>query len=175
MWFDASNLERNLYLTVQFLEMGVPLVLALEHDGRSAQPGHPVEPGASEPRAGLPRGASGSRYSGGGDRAQGAHTVGRRQTPPRRLRPGPGGLREAGRVPRSRLISKTRPTEPTAAGWRSSCSGRGPTPPPRPWRLPRYWTRPAISGSSSGTARGKQRTSTSPTPGSGMPIPWPSG
>lgn len=26
---DASNLERNLYLTVQFLELGVPLVLAL--------------------------------------------------------------------------------------------------------------------------------------------------
>jgi ferrous iron transport protein B len=26
---DASNLERNLYLAVQFLEMGTPLVLAL--------------------------------------------------------------------------------------------------------------------------------------------------
>ena len=26
---DASNLERNLYLTVQFLEMGIPLILAL--------------------------------------------------------------------------------------------------------------------------------------------------
>ena len=26
---DASNLERNLYLTVQLLEMGVPVVLAL--------------------------------------------------------------------------------------------------------------------------------------------------
>ena len=26
---DASNLERNLYLTVQLLEMGVPLILAL--------------------------------------------------------------------------------------------------------------------------------------------------
>lgn len=26
---DAANLERNLYLTVQLLEMGVPVVLAL--------------------------------------------------------------------------------------------------------------------------------------------------
>src|SRR4030042_3138460 len=26
---DASNLERNLYLTVQFMEMGIPLLIAL--------------------------------------------------------------------------------------------------------------------------------------------------
>ncbi len=29
---DSSNLERNLYLAVQFLEMGIPVCIALEHD-----------------------------------------------------------------------------------------------------------------------------------------------
>ena len=33
---DASNIERNLYLTMQILELGIPTVLA-QHDGRGAQ------------------------------------------------------------------------------------------------------------------------------------------
>ena len=30
---DASNIERNLYLTTQLLEMGIPVVVGAEHDG----------------------------------------------------------------------------------------------------------------------------------------------
>ena len=30
---DASNLERNLYLTLQLIELGKPVILALEYDG----------------------------------------------------------------------------------------------------------------------------------------------
>ena len=37
---DASNLERNLYLTIQFLELGIPHLRGLEHDRRGKKPGH---------------------------------------------------------------------------------------------------------------------------------------
>lgn len=33
---DATNIERNLYLTLQLLELRVPMVLALQYDGRGA-------------------------------------------------------------------------------------------------------------------------------------------
>lgn len=36
---DASNLERNLYLTVQLLELGVPLIVALNMSDLAAQRG----------------------------------------------------------------------------------------------------------------------------------------
>ncbi len=34
---DASSLERNLYLTLQLLELGIPCVVALEHAGYRQQ------------------------------------------------------------------------------------------------------------------------------------------
>jgi ferrous iron transport protein B len=37
---DASNLERNLYLTVQFIELGVPLVLAFNMSDQARARGH---------------------------------------------------------------------------------------------------------------------------------------
>ncbi len=37
---DASNLERNLYLTTQLAEMQVPLLLAGEHDRRGRRQRH---------------------------------------------------------------------------------------------------------------------------------------
>lgn len=39
---DAANLERNLYLTAQLVEMGLPMVVALNHDrpGRTAAAEH---------------------------------------------------------------------------------------------------------------------------------------
>ena len=30
---DATNIERNLYLTMQLMELDIPMVLALEYDG----------------------------------------------------------------------------------------------------------------------------------------------
>ena len=34
---DATNIERNLYLTLQMIEMQVPMVLGAEYDGRGAR------------------------------------------------------------------------------------------------------------------------------------------
>jgi ferrous iron transport protein B len=66
---DATNLERNLYLTVQLLEMRVPMVVALnmmdvarrrgvriDPEGLARELGCPVIPGA-DPRGGRPAGA----------------------------------------------------------------------------------------------------------------------
>ena len=40
---DASNLERNLYLTLQFMEMGVPVILALNMMDVAVQRGMSVD------------------------------------------------------------------------------------------------------------------------------------
>jgi len=50
---DATNLERNLYLTVQLLELGIPVVMALNiHDEAEAK-GFRIDAGAIEERLGV--------------------------------------------------------------------------------------------------------------------------
>jgi ferrous iron transport protein B len=51
---DASNLERNLYLTTQILEMGVPLVVALNMTDVAADQGTHVNPKLLAERLGCP-------------------------------------------------------------------------------------------------------------------------
>ena len=33
---DATNIERNLYLSLQLMELDIPMVTSLEYDGRNA-------------------------------------------------------------------------------------------------------------------------------------------
>ncbi|MEW5949845.1 MAG: FeoB small GTPase domain-containing protein [Thermodesulfobacteriota bacterium] len=40
---DASNLERNLYLTTQFMELGVNLVIVLNMSDRAEESGHKID------------------------------------------------------------------------------------------------------------------------------------
>lgn len=46
---DASNLERNLYLSTQFLELGVPMVIALNMIDVAEKRNHDQCPGAGKP------------------------------------------------------------------------------------------------------------------------------
>ena len=39
---DASNLERNLYLTTQLIELRAPLVLRVQHERCRRGPGHSI-------------------------------------------------------------------------------------------------------------------------------------
>lgn len=51
---DASNLERNLYLTVQVLEIGLPTVVALTMVDVAAGRGLEIDPDALASRLGIP-------------------------------------------------------------------------------------------------------------------------
>jgi len=51
---DASNLERNLYLTVQLMELGVPLVICLNMMDVAAARGIRVDPARLEEMLGVP-------------------------------------------------------------------------------------------------------------------------
>jgi len=51
---DASNLERNLYLTIQILEMGVPLIIALNMMDMAQAKGHNINIKALAQETGAP-------------------------------------------------------------------------------------------------------------------------
>jgi ferrous iron transport protein B len=51
---DATNLERNLYLTVQLLELGVPVVMALNIYDEAEAKGFRIDVAAIEERLGIP-------------------------------------------------------------------------------------------------------------------------
>jgi len=51
---DASNLERNLYLTVQILEMGVPMIIALNMMDMAQARGHNINIKALSQETGAP-------------------------------------------------------------------------------------------------------------------------
>jgi len=51
---DAANLERNLYLAVQILETGVPVILVLNMTDVAASRGIDVDPTALSDRLGVP-------------------------------------------------------------------------------------------------------------------------
>ncbi len=51
---DASNLERNLYLTSQLLDLGLPTVIALTMTDIAARTGQTVDAAALEKRLGVP-------------------------------------------------------------------------------------------------------------------------
>ncbi|OKH23557.1 ferrous iron transport protein B [Hydrococcus rivularis NIES-593] len=51
---DASNLERNLYLTTQMLEMGVPMVIALNMIDVARKQGLRIDPAVLSERLGCP-------------------------------------------------------------------------------------------------------------------------
>ncbi len=51
---DATNLERNLYLTVQLLELGVPVVMALNIHDEALAKGYRIDVRALEERLGIP-------------------------------------------------------------------------------------------------------------------------
>ena len=48
---DASNIERNLYLTTQLLEMGIPVVVGAEHDGYRQEARRRASMSRSSPRS----------------------------------------------------------------------------------------------------------------------------
>jgi ferrous iron transport protein B len=50
---DATNLERNLYLTVQLLELGVPVVMALNIHDEALAKGYRIDVAALEERLGI--------------------------------------------------------------------------------------------------------------------------
>ena len=50
---DATNLERNLYLTVQLLELGIPVVMALNIYDEAESRGHTIDVPAMEKMLGL--------------------------------------------------------------------------------------------------------------------------
>jgi ferrous iron transport protein B len=51
---DACNLERNLYLVVQMLELGLPVVLVLNMVDMAEKAGIRIDPGVLEERLGVP-------------------------------------------------------------------------------------------------------------------------
>src|SRR5882724_12687027 len=51
---DASNLERNLYLTTQLLELGIPVVLALNMTDVAASQGLKIDAAQLARRLGMP-------------------------------------------------------------------------------------------------------------------------
>ncbi len=51
---DASNLERNLYLTMQLVELGVPMVVALNMGDTAAEAGTTIDPAALSSELGCP-------------------------------------------------------------------------------------------------------------------------
>ncbi len=51
---DATNLERNLYLTVQLLELGIPMVMALNIHDEAERKGFRIDTAAMERMLGLP-------------------------------------------------------------------------------------------------------------------------
>ncbi|MCM0080671.1 ferrous iron transport protein B [Geomonas sp. Red32] len=50
---DSTNLERNLYLTVQILELGIPVVMALNMSDEAAGKGYRLDVGALEEMLGV--------------------------------------------------------------------------------------------------------------------------
>lgn len=50
---DSTNLERNLYLTVQLLELGIPVVLALNIYDEAEKKGYKIDAGAIEKMLGV--------------------------------------------------------------------------------------------------------------------------
>jgi ferrous iron transport protein B len=50
---DATNLERNLYLTIQLLELGIPVVMALNIHDEAVAKGYRIDVGAIEERLGI--------------------------------------------------------------------------------------------------------------------------
>ncbi len=50
---DATNLERNLYLTVQLLELGIPVVMALNIHDEAVAKGYRIDAAGIEERLGL--------------------------------------------------------------------------------------------------------------------------
>ena len=65
---DATNLERNLYLTTQILDLGLPVVVALNMMDLVEKNGDKIDVAKALQEAGLPRsgdlGAQGSRHGG---------------------------------------------------------------------------------------------------------------
>lgn len=50
---DATNLERNLYLTVQMMELGIPIVMALNIYDEAEKKGYKIDSGAIEKMLGV--------------------------------------------------------------------------------------------------------------------------
>lgn len=50
---DATNLERNLYLTVQMMELGIPIVMALNIFDEAEKKGYKIDSGAIEKMLGV--------------------------------------------------------------------------------------------------------------------------
>jgi ferrous iron transport protein B len=51
---DASNLERNLYLTIQVMEMGVPIIIALNMMDGAESKGYKIDTEAMSRETGIP-------------------------------------------------------------------------------------------------------------------------
>ena len=54
---DATNIERNLYLTLQLIDLDIPMVLALNMMDEVSANGGTIDINALEARARNPRGA----------------------------------------------------------------------------------------------------------------------
>ena len=66
---DGTNIERNLYLTTQLIELGIPVVVARQHDRPGAQERGQDRPGKAGRGAGLPGGGDLSALKGEGSMA----------------------------------------------------------------------------------------------------------
>jgi len=141
---DASNLERNLYLTVQLLEMDVPLTLALnmmdvarscgillDPEGLSRELGCPMAPVVAV----TPEGVTELE-------ARMLSVAGRRH---------PGGFDLAQEECVEQAVAVLAPyfkdqAERANNRWLALKLLEG-IPPPRPWRIPSSWSGPNIGGS----------------------------
>ena len=161
---DAANLERNLYLTVQLLEMGVPVVLALNMMDVARRHGLRIDPDRLAQELGCPV-VPVVAVTGEGKSALMAATmdVASGQSP--------GGYslnwwrRRRGRVPPA---CATRPP-PTAAGWRSNNSKATPI---TARKVPTGRTASHNGAPASRSAVAKTWISISPIRASAMPTPW---
>jgi ferrous iron transport protein B len=87
---DASNLARNLYLVLQALELGVPLVIALNMVDVARRAGLPVDPARLSAELGVPVVATVARTGTGADEVVAAvRQVAGHPQPPVLVEPGP--------------------------------------------------------------------------------------
>jgi hypothetical protein len=129
---DATNLERNLYLAVQVLELGVPVALALNMIDRAEAEGIDDRRGSAEPAAGR----AGGSYGGHPPPGPAGVWSG---WPSARLHPTPRSSTTATRwsrrslpcSPRWRCSARMRPATPRSSCWRGiswPCQALGDTP-----------------------------------------------
>ena len=132
---DASNLERHLYLTTQLLELGVPVVVALNMIDVAAAQGITIDCDRLARQLGVPVVPIQANKGNGLGRTRRRRRARRWPTPAGRRDgpPFPGGVRERGRAPARTNSAPDVPDVPRRAG---CCSTSAAT--PSSWLVERY-------------------------------------